>query len=127
MTEHWYYLHTNGDLIHKRYQPDPSDFVRKIWPLNLQDRESPWIICIEAAALGAKPERIKHLAEHWKLTDEDAQVFVDRVGMNLRMDGDKWMAADNDFVNLQESQTGFGDTCFDALVEYARQGSLVGG
>ncbi len=122
MQAHWYYLHTNGELIHKRSRPDEGDFVRKIWPLNLQERESPWIICIEAASLGANPERIAHLVEHWKLTDEDAQVFVDRVGMNLRMDGNQWMAAADDFEDLVVSQAGFGDTCFDALVDYAKQG-----
>jgi len=31
----WYYLHTNGDLIFKRTEPESdSPFVRKVWPID---------------------------------------------------------------------------------------------
>lgn len=122
MSEHWYYLHTNGDLIHKWARPDTSDFVRKIWEVDPTLRRDAWVLCVEAAALGANPARIKALAKRWNLTDEDAHVFAQKLGMFLRMDGDQWMAAENDFVDLQESQAGFGHTCLDALTDFARQG-----
>ena len=129
----YYYLHTNGDLIYKRYLDaeqvadfEESPFVKRYWLLDVKDRAVAWFIAIEAAALGARPNRIKDIREKWKLTDEDALIFVGRVGLILQKDGNQWMAAFDDFTNLQDSQTGFGNTCFDALVELSKEGLLAG-
>jgi len=123
-TTGWYYLHTNGELIFKRFRPDEGDFVRKIWPCDVTDRGNAWLIAIEAKALGANPQRISDLASKWGLSDEDAQNFVEHAGNQFRLfrDGDKWCATFGDFVNLQESQAGFGDTCLEALSELAKPG-----
>ncbi len=130
--EHWYYLHTNGDLIHKRTEPEgDSPFVKKVWKLDLEDRASAWMLCIEALALGAKRERIDELAAKWGITDEDALIFADIKGTNgkpllkIFKDGDAWCAAFGDFVDIQESQCGFGETALDAFAELAKPG-LVG-
>jgi len=126
----WYYLHTNGDLIWKRFEPeiDPGGFVRMVWPCDPSRREHAWMICIEALALGAQRERIMELATKWGLTDEDAKEFVLRTKRNGRMtfllfrDGDQWCAAFHDFVNIQESQCGFGTTALEALAALAKPG-----
>lgn len=60
--------------------------------------------------------------EKWKLTDEDAQEFIKQAPLNVFKDGDKWCATFKDFVNLQESQAGFGDTALEAFADLARQG-----
>lgn len=122
MDEHWYYLHTNGSLIHKRLRPDEGDFVRKIWRLNTKDRESAWIIAVEALAMGADKQRIMELAELWQLTDEDAHIFCEKMDLRLFMDGSAWCATFKDFVNLQESQAGFGETALEALADLAKEG-----
>lgn len=122
-------MHTNGDLIHKRTEPEgDSPFVKKVWKLDLKDRASAWLLCIEALALGAKRERIDELAHKWGITDEDAPNFVERTHANgkpafkLFKDGDAWCAAFGDFVNIQESQCGFGETALEAFAALAKPG-----
>lgn len=78
MSAHWYYLHTNGDLIHKNYLPDPSDFTVKTWRLDLEDRCSAWNILLDALSLGADRERVKELAKKWRCTAEDFTQFLSR-------------------------------------------------
>lgn len=123
----FYYLHENGSLIHKRFRPESdSPFVKKVWHIDLMsDRGNCWILAIEASALGANKKQIDGLIARWNLTDEDAPEFAKRAKLMLRKDGNQWMAAFSDFENIQESQCGFGDTCFYALVELAKQGELV--
>ena len=125
----YYYLHTNGDLIYRTafvVDADPSyfdsRFVKKCWPLNTKERESAWIICIEALALGAKKERVFELKEKWNLTDDDAQEFADRVNLKISKDGNQWCATFSDFIDLQTSQAGFGDTALEAFTDLAKQG-----
>lgn len=121
----YYYLHTNGALIHKRFRPeDDSPFVRRIWPSHVGDRANAWLIAIEAKAMGANPARIKELAIKWGLTDEDAQQFIKHSDGQFRLfrDGDKWCATFADFINLQESHAGFGDTALEAFAELAKPG-----
>lgn len=127
MIEGWYYLHTNGDLIYKRDLDGTvadlreSDFVRHFWPLDTTDREGAWNICVEAAALGAKPERVAELEAKWGINDEDAQHYAKRVGCKLVRDGNAWCATRTDFVNLQESPSGFGDKCREAMTELCKE------
>jgi hypothetical protein len=126
----YYYLHTNGDLIFKRFEPEQEagGFVRKVWRIDPSDRGNAWLIAIEALAMGARRDRVMELAAHWGLTDEDAQEFVRRATakgkptFKLWRDGDKWCAGFNDFGNIQESQCGFGTTALEALAELARPG-----
>jgi hypothetical protein len=76
---HWYYLHTNGDLLHKRLEPDDdSNFVRRVWPLDTSDRGHAWILLIEAMALGARTERIRELATKWRCDAKDLPQFIRR-------------------------------------------------
>lgn len=125
----FYYLHTNGSLIYKRFRPESdSPFVKKVWEVGLSEgkieRGDLWIVLIEAAALGATKTRIDELVKEWGATDEDAHEFAKRAKLLLQKDGNQWMAAFNDFENIQESQCGFGATCFEAFVELAKQGAL---
>ncbi len=122
----WYYLHTNGELIYKRELGSTaadireSDFARALWPVDPTDREGAWTILVEALAAGAKPERVAELATKWGCDNEDAQVYADRVGCILRQDGNAWCATKTDFINLQESPAGFGDSCLDAMAHLAK-------
>jgi hypothetical protein len=120
----YYYLHENGDLIWKKLKPEQEagSFVKKVWAVDETDRGCAWIIAIEALALGARKERIQELATKWGLTDEDAQEFAMRTGLNLFRDGNQWCATFSDFINLQESQAGFGDTALDAFADLAKGG-----
>lgn len=124
----WYYLHTNGSLLFKRLEPEAdSPFVRRVWRVDIRNRLNAWIIATEALALGANRERVMELAEKWGLTDEDAvDGFVGHSGgkFKLSRDGDQWCATFGDFVNIQESQCGFGKTCLEALAELAKPGLL---
>lgn len=123
-----YYLHENGELIFKRegFEPELGNFVKRIWEFDTEKRFTAWIICIEALALGARKSRITELAEKWGLTDADAETFVEYSNgeMKLFMDGNAWCAVFKDFVNMQESQAGFGSTALEALSELAKPGLL---
>lgn len=78
--EHWYYLHTNGDIIHKRTWPgeDASDFVRRIWPCDLTNRAHAWTIILGALALGANVSRVRELATRWGCDVRDFVEFMTR-------------------------------------------------
>lgn len=125
--EGWYYLHTNGELIYKRELDGTaadirdSDFARALWPIDPANREMAWRILIEGLAAGAKPERIAALAATWGCDDKDARIHADICGVNLFMDSNKWCATAGNFVNLAESEAGFGDTCLEAMAELATE------
>ncbi len=131
--EGWYYLHTNGSLIYKRETGTTaadireSDFARALWPLNPRDREGAWRIVIEGRALGGSRDRIDKLAEQWGCDDRDAVYYAERVGVVLKMDESAHCATRRDFINLQESPAGFGDSYLEAMAELCKALGFRGG
>ena len=123
----WYYLHENGDLIFKRTKPEVEQggFIRKIWPFDSERRGRAYILLIEAAAMGARKDRIDELVKKWCITDEDCREFAKRANLKLFRDGSLWCATFDDFKNIQESKSGFGDTAFHALVALCKEGGRV--
>lgn len=121
----WYYLHVNGELI---YKPSPdaamdirdSDLARALWPMDPSDRMGAWAILIEASVAGANRARINELAKKWQCDDLDAQQYVGRAGCRLFMDGDQWCATKADFINIQESPCGFGETALEAMADLCK-------
>jgi len=130
----WYYLHENKELI---YKPETdgstaadireSDLCLSMWPLDPNNREHAWNILVEAQSLGANPARIKELAEKWGCGDRDAQVYADNLGITLQADGNQMCAMPPWFVNLHESEAGFGDTYLDAMADLCQKLGYVGG
>ncbi len=129
----WYYLHTNNDLIYKRELGGTaadireSDFARSMWPLDPEDRAGAWRILVEAKSLGATDARIKELAAKWGCDDADAAIYAEHVGCRLYRDGDAWCATAGNFINLQESPAGLGDTALDALAALCKELGFHGG
>lgn len=127
MTDPWfYYLHVNGELIAKKFRPEPSDFVRKIWVLRPDERESAYIILIEAACLGAKMSRILELAKHWNCDGADGLTFCDRMGFVCQPNEceagtgyELWHEDD-----APERSRGWGSSPLLALISYTRQGDF---
>lgn len=73
----YYYLHTNGDLIFKKFEPEiDSTFVRKIWPIDLTNRMHAWRKVVESLALNANVERVKELASKWECDLKDAVEYL---------------------------------------------------
>jgi hypothetical protein len=121
----WYYLHTNGELIYKPHSDScadirDSDFARCMWPMDPEDREGAWNIAVEGLALGARAGRVKELADKWQLTDADAEHYAKKIGLTITRDGDAWCATGPGFVNLQESDAGFGGTKLEAMASLAK-------
>ena len=85
----FYYLHINGNLIWKKFEPESdSSFVKKVWPVDETDRACGWTIILESLALGAKLDRIKELCSKWKCDQEDFEELVFRVKpSDLMIDG----------------------------------------
>lgn len=130
----WYYLHENGDLIYKKdFEGTVADiressFARSLWPMDPQDRAGAWNILVEASALKANPARIKELAEKWRCDDADAKHYAEHIGVDLFMEnGSTWCATRKDFINLQESPAGFGDTALEAMAELCEELGYQGG
>ena len=126
MIDGYYYLHENKELIYKTGTDCVADFresnfVQAFWGIDQQDRETAWSCLIEALATGAKKERIFELAEKWGCNDNDAKFYADRIGVVLEMDGNQWCAHRQDFVNLQESPIGFGDTCLESMAGLCKE------
>ena len=128
----WYYLHQNGDLI---YKPSPdaivdirdSDLAVCSWPVDVRSRKLAWEMLVEAVALGANESRISELAKKWNCDDEDADMFASVIGVDLEIDGNQWCAHRTDFVNLQESPAGFGESKLLAMADLARNLGIRGG
>lgn len=127
MIEGWYYLHTNGKLIYKldllgmAADIRESDLAVMLWPIDPEDRESAWQILIEALACGADLERVMKLAVKWRCSDGDALIYASRVGVRLFMDGEQWCAAREDFIDLQKSPVGFGNTALEAMAALCKE------
>lgn len=123
----YYYLHENGELIFKpaiAYSDadfNESDFVKGWWFVDTTHREDAWSVLVEALAMGAKKERIMELAEKWHCDDDDAKIFAQRIGVTIRIDGDKWMVHFKNFQNLHISEAGFGDTILEAMADLGEQ------
>lgn len=126
MIDCYYYLHENGELIHKANTNfvvadlRDSDFVRAFWGLDSSDRASAWEFLVEALSLGTRKERVLELATKWGCDDKDAKIYADRIGVRVEKDGNMWCAGKADFINLQESPVGFGDTILEALAELCK-------
>lgn len=128
----WYYLHQNGDLI---YKPSPdaivdireSDFAVCSWPVDVSSRKLAWEMLVESLALGARESRISELAEKWNCDDEDADMFASAIGVDLEIDGNQSCAHRSDFVNLEESPAGFGESKLLAMADLARHLGIRGG
>ena len=127
MTTDYYYLHTNGDLIHKPGSYDEcnfrdSDLVVHYWRLDNGDRESAWTFLVEALSKKVtNVKRVLELAAKWGCNNEDAAIYAERIGLRLFKDGNQWVATKNDFTNLQNSPAGFGDTALEAMGALARE------
>jgi len=127
MLEGWYYLHENGELIYKRELGEKATgisegpFAIGLWPVDPADRGCAWNMLIEALAAGARKEGIIELAEKWKCTNDDAKVYAEHYGVLLSMDGTAFCATRKDFINLQESPAGFGDSYLEAMADLCKQ------
>lgn len=122
----WYYLHVNGDLIYKHGSEAiadirDSDFALCSWPFDPSDRKQAWETLVEALALGANPSRIDELADKWKCDDTDADKFAEVIGVIIKIDGTSWCAHKKNFLNLQESDSGFGDNKLKAMADLAKK------
>ena len=122
----YYYLHQNRDLIYKPGSKSAidirdSDFAIGMWPMDPANRMTAWNLLVEALAAGANPGRVSALAAKWACNDHDAVNYADRIGCVLGEDGNKKTATRVDFVNLQESPCGFGDTRLEAMADLAKQ------
>lgn len=127
MTTDYYYLHTNGDLIHKPGNYDESDFrdsdlVVHYWRLDMTNRETAWTFLVEALSKKqTNVARVMELAAKWGCDDTDALVYADRIGLKLFKDGASWCATRSDFTDLQNSPAGFGNTALEAMGALARE------
>jgi len=88
----YYYLHTNGDLIGKNpvvVDSDSSyfdsDFVKKVWKIETDERPTLWTMMLEALALGARVSRVKELAEKNKCDKADSIEMLVRIKPNKLM------------------------------------------
>lgn len=127
----WYYLHENKQLIYKNDEfaisdIRESDLCLSAWPWTNQ-RPQAWGILVEGLALGANVDRITELLLLWKCDDADAVNYAEYVGCVLGQDGDKKTAYAGDFINLQESPCGFGNTYLEAMADLCKQLGYKGG
>ena len=132
MTEpSWYYLHANGELIHKRreVEPDaPAGFVLAVWAIDPGRRETAWRLLTESLALGASIAQITALAAQWGCDDADALEYAARFGIALaRADAPPqrtvwWLASSLAVVDGDGGiPVGRGATCLSAISDLVRQ------
>ena len=131
----YYYLHEDGSLIYKPLavvESDPSyfdsPFVRKVWVLDSDARESRWDIVVEALALGADRKRVDDLAESWKLTNGDAYEYANRRSFSLVETNEGplcWHAIANDpSPNPSTIVRGTGATALDAIADLSKKAAI---
>lgn len=128
----WFYLHKNSELIYKS-DPDAiadirdSDFARCSWPMDISDRKSAWELLVEALALGARESRVHELAGKWGCNDADADKFAEVVGITIERDGNSWCAHKNDFIDLQSSPAGYGESKLESMADLAKSLGIESG
>lgn len=127
----WYYLHENGDLIHKRLEYDPSGrdfadspFCKKYWKIDTDDRFHAWAMLAEALACGANKDRVVELAGKWGCNFEDAQHFGEVAGMSIRILDGEYMASFKDGDGLKPGE--WSDTPIEAVSSLVGFGDLSG-
>ena len=129
MSESWfYYLHTNGDLIAKRFRPESdSTFVQRVWCLDLADRGAGFILLIEAAAMGARMNRVIELAKKWGMDGDDGFEFCERAGfVCTKTETEAGEGIEVHHKEDDETRTrGFGSTPLLALVSYVKAGDFA--
>ncbi len=117
----FYYLHTNGDLIHKSKSCDPSDFeesdlVKKWWVVDLEKRHDAYNMLIHASMIGIRKERLAGLVGKWKITNEDAVNYCKKYGLIQKMALGTFCVTAPRGLNK-----GFGDTLFEAICDFMRK------
>ncbi len=137
----YYYLHENGDLIYKNGSDAildirDSDLCHSAWAWT-GERQCAWQICVESLSLienlrGTEEAkrlkaRVNELAEKWGLTDSDAEQYAEFIGIKLGIDGNQKTATKTDFINLQESPCGFGDSNLYAMASLCHELEYRGG
>lgn len=128
-TEHWYYLHTNGDLIHRTSKPEiePGGFVHRVWQIKPEHRETAYFLLVEAAVLGARMSRVLELAKKWEADGEDGLVFCKRMGFLcnpvVTEAGAGYEVRHQD--DTPEMKTGVGSSPLLALISYTRHSELA--
>lgn len=122
----YYYLHENGELIYKPGEGSAADirdspFAIGMWAVDPNDRSTAWNLLVEAFASGVDSSRIHELAWKWGCNDKDAGIYASKVGCLLGIDGDQKTATRIDFLDIQESPCGFGDTYLEAMADLTKQ------
>ena len=119
-----YYLHENGNLIYKAHAEvcdlRDSDLVKMYWEFDETSRLCAWNMLVEALTIGANKKKIFELADKWNCNNEDAKKYADFLGIVLSKDGTAFQVNLTNFINIQESPVGFGDTYLEAFSELCK-------
>lgn len=119
-----YYLHVNGDLIHKRMLPgliddlNESDFVKAYWLIDPHDHRTAWRVLIESSALGADKSRVNALAHLWNCNNASAPHYAQLRGITLLDNAGQYVA-------VFDGLTGRGNTALDALISLHKQTLVI--
>lgn len=134
MSHSYYYLHTNGELIHKPaivVDSDPeyfvSDFVKKVWKITHQDRGTGYVMLVEAAVHGAKMSRVLELAKKWNMDGDDGLEACRQFRFDCEQveteAGKEYRVTHQD--DDPKDQIGEGFSPLLAMISYARQGPVA--
>lgn len=127
----YYYLHVNGDLIHKPEMPGilqdfaDSDLVRDYWLVDVTERGTGYVMLISAAKAGAKMGRVLDLAATWGMDGDDALKFCEVAEINVtteKLNGAVEYTVQDSRDKAEKPHTGTGSTPFLALIHYAKSG-----
>ena len=111
----FYYLLESGSIIWTKELTEPVGGIKRLW------RGFAWQVVTEAMALGANQDDVDRLINKWAVgSDDEAQRYAEKNHLKLFKDGNQWCATFEDFENLQESDAGFGQTAFKALIALAK-------
>lgn len=125
----WYYLHSNGELIHRLDLGNPerilqeNESVRTFWFVgDGDDRDQAWSLLVEALAGGASYERVMKLAARWRCNDDDALAYAQRVGCDLERFNEGWFATP---AATGRQPVAFGVTALEAMAALCKDMGYV--
>jgi len=72
-------------------------------------------VVIESLAMGVSMAHVMEVLEDNHIDADDCVNYINYLGAKLSKDGNEWCVTRGDFINLQESPSGFGNTPMDAL------------
>lgn len=100
---------------------EPLPWIKRFWIVDIDNREDLQRFLIAASIEGAQSSQVLGLILKWKITDDDAILYCKEHNLEWNIDGDQFVVHAQSFINLHDSNAGFGSSLFEAVCDFFTQ------